>query len=164
MAVHGSADTVGQVILALTRQWSRRGETLALLPQPHLAARHSGGVGLESMKRLNWIWLAGALLAIPGAFAAFAFVDATFELGVLHSTWQSAVAIFGSVSLGLYLLWQVEFRARWQRTISMLGYAPIMFALVAWLGVAIQFAFDDCMSAQQSAAADRRESAAPAQR
>lgn len=107
------------------------------------------------MKRLNWIWLAGALLAMPGAFAVFAFVDATFELGVLHSTWQSAVAIFGSVSLGLYLLWQVEFRARWQRTISMLGYAPIMFALVAWLGVAIQFAFDDCMSTQQAVPDDR---------
>jgi hypothetical protein len=39
------------------------------------------------MKRPNWIWLAGALLAILGAFAVFSFVDATFELGMLHSTW-----------------------------------------------------------------------------
>jgi hypothetical protein len=107
------------------------------------------------MKRVDWTWLAAAVFAIPGLFAGFAFVDATVELGVLHSTWQSAVAIFGSVSLGLYLLWQVEFRARWQRIVFMLTYAPVMFALVAWLGVAIQFAFDDCMSAQQAVATER---------
>jgi hypothetical protein len=106
------------------------------------------------MKRSNWVWLAGAFVAIPAAIAVVAFVDASFELGVFHSTWQSGVALFGAASVGLYLLRHVQLRARWQQILLMLAYAPAMFAALAWLSLVIQFSFDDCM-AQQTIAADR---------
>ena len=105
------------------------------------------------------MWLAGALFAIPAAFSAVAFVDARLELGIMHSTWQSGVALFGFVLAGLCLLWRVNFHARWQRFAAMVAYAPAMFVLTAWLGLAIQFAFDDCM-AQQAVAADRPKTGA----
>ena len=114
------------------------------------------------MRTKNWTLLGGALIAVPAMFGALALVDAVFELGVLHSTWQSAVALYGSVAIGLYLLWRLESRARWPRVVLMLAYAPTMFALIAHLGLFIQFKFDDCM-AQQTVPADRREDAAPAE-
>jgi hypothetical protein len=120
-----------------------------------LRQRFMHGVGPKKMRGKDWGWVTAATLAIPAAAAALAFMDATFELGVLHSTWQSAVAIIGFVVLGLCFLWQVQFRARWQRVASMLTYAPAMLFVVTWLGVAIQFAFDDCMSAQQAIPDDR---------
>ena|SRR5688572_6528380 len=107
----------------------------------------------------NWAWLAGAFVAIPAVFAALAFADARFELGVLHSTWQSGVALLGAVSVGLYFLWRLKLRAQWQHIVLMLAYAPTMFAVLAWLGLVIQLNFDDCM-AQQAVAADRPKTGA----
>lgn len=104
----------------------------------------------------NWAWMAGALVAVPTAVAAIAFADASFELGVLHSTWQTGVVLLGAVSVGLYLLWRLKLRARWQHIVLMLAYAPAMFAFLAWLGLVIQFTFDDCM-AQQPVAVDRAD-------
>ena len=86
-------------------------------------------------------------------FAALGFVNARFEFGVMHSTWQSGVAIFGAASVGLYVLWYFKLPARWQHIVLMLAYAPTMFAVLAWLGLVIQFNFDDCMA--QAVAADR---------
>lgn len=105
------------------------------------------------------MWLAGAFVTMPAMFATLAFVDARFELGVLHSTWQCGVALFGAVSVGLYFLWRIELRARWQHVVLMLAYAPTMFAALAWLGLFIQFNFDDCMT-QQAVAADRPKTGA----
>lgn len=94
------------------------------------------------------MWLAGAFVAIPAVVAAIAFVDASFELGMLHSTWQTAAVIFGAVAIGVYLLWRLELRARWQQIVLVLAYAPAMLAFLAWLGLVIQFTFDDCMAQQ----------------
>lgn len=98
------------------------------------------------MKKIKWTWLAGAFVAIPIMFAALAFVDARFEFGVLHSTWQSGIALFGAVSVGLYSLWHFKLRARWQHIVLMLAYAPMMLAVLTWLGLVIQFHFDDCIT------------------
>jgi hypothetical protein len=106
------------------------------------------------MKRSNWLWLAGAFVAIPAVVAAFAFVDASFELGVLHSTWQTGAVLFGAAAIGVYLLWRLELRARWQHIVLMLAYAPTMFAVLAWFGLVIQFTFDDCRAQQQAVAAE----------
>jgi hypothetical protein len=106
------------------------------------------------MRRSNWVWLAGAFVAIPAVVAAIAIVDASFELGMLHSTWQTGAVLFGAVAIGVYLLWRLELRARWQHIVLVLAYAPAMFAFLAWLGLVIQFTFDDCMT-QQAVAADR---------
>jgi hypothetical protein len=111
------------------------------------------------MKRRNWAWLAGSFVAIPAVFTAMALMDAIFELGVLHSTWQSGIALFGTLSVGLFFLWQVKLRARWQHILLMLAYAPAMFAALAWLGLFIQFNFDGCM-VQQAVAADRPKTGA----
>jgi hypothetical protein len=102
------------------------------------------------MRRTNWAWSAGALLGIPAVFSAAAYFDTSFELGVMHSTWQSGVVLLTFVVSGLYFLWCVSFRARWQRFAAMVAYAPTMFFFMAWLGLVIQFEFDDCMSAQQA--------------
>jgi hypothetical protein len=94
----------------------------------------------------NWAWLAGALVVVPTVVAAIALADASFELGVLHSTWQTGVVLFGAVSAGLYLLWRLDLRTRWQHTVLMLAYAPAMFTFLTWLALFIQFTFDDCMT------------------
>lgn len=89
----------------------------------------------------NWAWLAGAIVVIPAMFAALAWVDTRFEFGVLHSTWQSGVALFGAVSVGLCFLWRCKLRVRWRHIVSMLAYAPIMLAVLTWLSLAVQFHF-----------------------
>jgi hypothetical protein len=107
------------------------------------------------MRRTNWAWSAGALLGIPAVFSAAAYFDTSFELGVMHSTWQSGVVLLTFVVSGIYFLWCVRFRARWQRFAAIVAYASTMFFFMAWLGLVIQFKFDDCMSAQQAIPADR---------
>lgn len=98
------------------------------------------------MRTRDWLFLTAALIAVPAAFCGVAFTDAIYELGIFHSTWKSGVALFGFVSIGLFLLWRLTSVARWKRALVMVIYAPAMFMLIASLGVAIQFAFDDCMS------------------
>lgn len=106
------------------------------------------------MKPRDYITLACASLAVPAVFASVAIADSIFELGLLHSTWQSGALLFGFVAIGLYLLWRVQFRSRWQQIVLMAGYGPAMFMLLTWLGLVIQFNLDGCM-AQQTIAADR---------
>lgn len=101
-------------------------------------------MGIKSVKPRDYISLAFASLAVPAVFAAVAVVDSMFEFGVLHSTWQSGVLLFGFVAIGLYLLWRVQFRSPWQQIVLMAAYSPAMFMLLAWLGLVIQFNFDDC--------------------
>jgi hypothetical protein len=64
------------------------------------------------------------------------------------------LALFIFVAAGFYMLWRVHFIARWQRSLALALYGPAMFFALAWLGLIIQFKFDDCM-AQQAVAADR---------
>lgn len=111
------------------------------------------------MKPRDYVSLACASLAVPAVFAAVAVVDSIFELGVLHSTWQSGVLVSGFAAIGLYLLWRVQFRSRWQQIVLMAAYGSAMFMLLAWLGLVIQFNLDGCM-AQQAVAADRPKTGA----
>lgn len=106
------------------------------------------------MKWKNLALLGSALFGIPAVFAALAFADARLELGIMHSILYSGIALFGFVLAGLYLLWLVSFRARWQRFAAAVAYAPAMFVFLSWFALVIQFTFDDRM-AQQAVAADR---------
>jgi hypothetical protein len=60
------------------------------------------------MRSSNWVWLAGAFVALPAVVATIAFVDASLELGKLHSTWQTGAVLLGAVAIGVYLLWQLD--------------------------------------------------------
>lgn len=84
--------------------------------------------------------LAAALAGVPIMFAALAL----FVNDMLRSTWTSGVMLFSFVIAGLFALWRIQFPARWLRPVSMLIYAPLMFFALAWLGVMIQLANDDC--------------------
>jgi hypothetical protein len=112
------------------------------------------------MSRRDWILLAAVLFAVPAVFAAGAVVDSKLEFGVLDSTWKSGAALLAFVTTGLYLVWHIDFLARWQRAVLMVLYAPGMFAFLAWLGLVIQFTFDDCRS-QQTVATDREAARRP---